>query len=252
MPDCFSPRVRRLMLARRVEWLALDRRIAAFVIDAAKVAADARHDGTVVARSNTTLAPLLVMMRYRDLWRVEELFRRTKPLLRPRPIDHASDEAIRGLVVCSFLALLLPDELYRRSDGFAPAWDEVVAISIGCSGRRSPTTARLGECALTPQATSPASCAPAASPSRSGCNSAVRRTPDQRQLAPTAPRAATPTPSRLTAPSRHTPARGANAREPQHSFPTQTTTRQHELSKAGLAFLAEPSAPTARRATFPI
>lgn len=100
----------------------------AFVIDAAKVATDARHDGTFVLRTNTTLAPLPVLMRYRDLWRAEELFRRTKAVLRTRPIHHSSDEAIRGHVFCSFLALVLQDELFRRcaADGFAPAWDEVV------------------------------------------------------------------------------------------------------------------------------
>lgn len=100
----------------------------AFAIDATKVAADARHDGTFVLRTNTTLPPLRVMMRYRDLWRVEELFRRAKAVLRTRPIYHSSDAAIRGHVFCSYLALLLQEELYRRcaAAGFVPEWDEAL------------------------------------------------------------------------------------------------------------------------------
>src|SRR5262249_43854034 len=58
--------------------------------------------------------PLQVMLRYRDLLRVEQLFRQAKAVLATRPIYHSSDMAIRGHVFCSFLALLLVKELEDR------------------------------------------------------------------------------------------------------------------------------------------
>ena len=51
------------------------------------------------------------MLRYRDLVRVEDLFRRAQAVLRTRPIFHSCDAAIRGHVFCSFLALLLQKRL---------------------------------------------------------------------------------------------------------------------------------------------
>jgi hypothetical protein len=59
-------------------------------------------------------------LRYRDLLQVEELFRTAKTLLRTRPIYHSCDEAIRGHVFCSFLALVLRKELQGRWAGAAP------------------------------------------------------------------------------------------------------------------------------------
>ena len=53
------------------------------------------------------------MLRYRDLLQVEELFRRTKTVLRTRPIYHSTDAAIRGHEFCSFLALMLQKERKR-------------------------------------------------------------------------------------------------------------------------------------------
>lgn len=67
------------------------------------------------------------MLRYRDLLRVEELFRTAKALLRTRPVYHACDEAIRGHVFCSFLALVLRQELQARcaGAGLKPEWGDV-------------------------------------------------------------------------------------------------------------------------------
>jgi transposase len=59
----------------------------------------------------TRLTPLQVVLRYRDLVRVEDLFRRAKAVLRTRPIFHSCDAAIRGHVFCSFLALLMQKRL---------------------------------------------------------------------------------------------------------------------------------------------
>ena len=46
-------------------------------------------------------------LRYRELLKVEDIFRTTKSILDTRPIYHQTDEAIRGHVFCSFLALVL-------------------------------------------------------------------------------------------------------------------------------------------------
>jgi hypothetical protein len=85
-----------------------------FAIDEARVAEDARFDGLYVLRTNTKITPLQVMLRYRDLLRVEQLLRQAKAVLATRPIYHSSDMAIRGHVFCSFLALLLAKELENR------------------------------------------------------------------------------------------------------------------------------------------
>lgn len=100
----------------------------AFEIDPGKAAEEAKYDGIFVLRTNTRLHPLQAMLRYRDLLQVEELFRKTKSVLRTRPIYHSSDAAIRGHVFCSFLALILKDELLRRCRvvGLKPEWGDVL------------------------------------------------------------------------------------------------------------------------------
>jgi transposase len=55
-----------------------------------------------------------VALKYKELWRVEQVFRDMKSVLDTRPIFHQRDETIRGHVFCSFLALVLMKELYRR------------------------------------------------------------------------------------------------------------------------------------------
>ncbi|MCP4330608.1 MAG: IS1634 family transposase [Alphaproteobacteria bacterium] len=99
-----------------------------FEVDHEKAEAEARFDGISVLRTNTTLNPLSVMLRYRDLLMVEALFRSAKSLLRTRPIYHSSDAAIRGHVFCSFLALVLRKELMERcrAAGLKPEWIDVL------------------------------------------------------------------------------------------------------------------------------
>src|SRR5262249_44509510 len=58
----------------------------AFEIDPGKLAEAARFDGIFVLRTNARLTPLQAVLRYRDLVRVEDLFRRAKAVLRTRPI----------------------------------------------------------------------------------------------------------------------------------------------------------------------
>jgi hypothetical protein len=100
----------------------------AFEIDPGKLAEEARYDGIFVLRTNARITPLQAMLRYRELLQVENLFRKTKSVLRTRPIYHSSDAAIRGHVFCSFLALVLQKDLLERcrAAGFMPEWDDVL------------------------------------------------------------------------------------------------------------------------------
>jgi transposase len=82
-----------------------------FVIDRAKVEADARFDGLFVRRTNTNIAALQVVLRYRHLLAVEDAFKTAKALLATRPIFHKTDAGIRGHVFCTFLALVSRKEL---------------------------------------------------------------------------------------------------------------------------------------------
>jgi transposase len=76
-----------------------------------KLAEQARVDGIFVLRTNAKVTPLQAVLRYRDLLQVENLFLRTKAIMRTRPIFHSSDAAIRGHVFCSFLALVMQKHL---------------------------------------------------------------------------------------------------------------------------------------------
>jgi hypothetical protein len=99
-----------------------------FEIDPARVAEDARFDGLYVLRTNATLPTLSVALAYRQLWRVEQIFRTAKAILETRPIYHQSDAAIVGHLFCSFLALVLRKELDERLDaaGAALEWGDIV------------------------------------------------------------------------------------------------------------------------------
>jgi transposase len=88
-----------------------------FEMDAAKIEAEARYDGKWVLRTNTELPSSEVALQYKRLWMVEHWFRSCKSLLETRPIYHKCDETIRGHVFCSFLALVLRQELEARLEG---------------------------------------------------------------------------------------------------------------------------------------
>jgi hypothetical protein len=102
---------------------------ARFQIDEAKIAAEARYDGKWVLRTNTDLDSAEVALPYERLWMVEHWFRSCKSLLRTRPIDHKCDETIRGHVFCSFLALILRQELQSRlgERGHEFEWADVIS-----------------------------------------------------------------------------------------------------------------------------
>jgi len=65
------------------------------------------------------------MLGYRELLKVEEFFQTTKAMLDTRPVYHQQDEAIRGHVFCSFLALVLRKGLEVR----------LAAVRLKCQGR---------------------------------------------------------------------------------------------------------------------
>jgi hypothetical protein len=129
----------------------------AFEIDVGRIADEARFDGVFVLRTNARITPLQAVLRYRDLLQVEELFRTAKALLRTRPVYHACDEAIRGHVFCSFLALVLRKELQTRcaGAGLKPEWGDVLRdldrlqeVELARDGKRlvlrTPTTGVAG------------------------------------------------------------------------------------------------------------
>ena len=85
-----------------------------------------------------------VALRYKDLWMVEAFFRSLKSIMENRPISHKCDETIRGHVFCSFLALLLFQELQLRlaERGWCVEWallkddlDVLEDVTVECSGQ---------------------------------------------------------------------------------------------------------------------
>src|SRR5262249_34493973 len=104
-----------------------------FVVDEAKLQEEARYDGTWVLRTNTALAAAEVALQYKKLWLVEQWFRSCKSLLVTRPIYHQGDATIRGHVFCSFLALVLRQELQARlhERGHQFEWADVLRDLAG-------------------------------------------------------------------------------------------------------------------------
>jgi transposase len=96
-------------------------------LDPRKIDEEARYDGKWVLRTTTTLPAEKVALKYKELWQVERVFRDMKSVLDTRPIFHQRDEAIRGHVFCSFLALVLHKELDRRlqNAGHDLSWADV-------------------------------------------------------------------------------------------------------------------------------
>ena len=100
----------------------------AFAVDLDKARDEQRFDGMWVLRTNTELTAVEVALRYKQLWMVEQIFRTAKSLLDTRPIFHKTDATICGHVFCSFLALVLRDELFRRIDnaGVSAEWGDIL------------------------------------------------------------------------------------------------------------------------------
>ena len=98
-----------------------------FSINQKKVLEETRYDGKWILQTNTDLSAAEVALKYKELWRVERVFRDVKSILRTRPVYHQVDENIRGHVFCSFLALVLRKELDNRLQkaGMNFEWDDI-------------------------------------------------------------------------------------------------------------------------------
>jgi hypothetical protein len=127
-----------------------------FAIDPERVAAAAKFDGIYVIRTNAQISPLVVALRYRERWIVEDIFRTAKSIINTRPIFHQRDDTIRGHVFCSFLALLLRKELIDRlvAAGRQYEWadiirdlDQLVQTDVDQAGRRLRLRAAAPGCA---------------------------------------------------------------------------------------------------------
>jgi hypothetical protein len=100
-----------------------------FEIDEDKIKAQEKYDGLWVLQTDLDLPAHEVALRYKELWRVEQIFRTIKSLLENRPLYHKVDVTIRGHVFCSFLALVLLKELQARLEqrGWTCEWDRLKA-----------------------------------------------------------------------------------------------------------------------------
>lgn len=133
-----------------------------FQIAEANIVEEARYDGKWVLRTNTDLDAAEVALQYKRLWMVESYFRSYKSLLQIRPIYHKCDETIRGHVFCSFLAMVLRQELEARLDkrGDELEWADVIQdldrlqmAEVGQDGKRFLLRSEVqGTCGLVFQA----------------------------------------------------------------------------------------------------
>jgi hypothetical protein len=100
-----------------------------FEIDEDKIKVQEKYDGLWVLQTDLDLPAQEVALRYKELWRVEQIFRTIKSILENRPIYHKVDVTIRGHVFCSFLALVLLKELQARMEqrGWTCEWDRLKA-----------------------------------------------------------------------------------------------------------------------------
>lgn len=99
-----------------------------FRIDFEKIKREAKYDGKFVLTTNTKFDADEVAKKYKQLWRVEHLFRKVKSILKTRPVYHRCDETIKGHIFCSFLALILMKELQDRllAKGHEHEWNDLV------------------------------------------------------------------------------------------------------------------------------
>ena len=115
-----------------------------FEIDETKIQEEEKYDGLWVLQTDLDLPAKEVALRYKELWRVELIFRTVKTILENRPIYHKVDATIRGHVFCSFLALVLLKELQTRmaQRGWPYEWDRLRAdldslqeVTVRAAGR---------------------------------------------------------------------------------------------------------------------
>lgn len=103
-------------------------------IDPKKIEQERIYDGKWVLTTNRKdWNPGFIARQYKELWRVENVFRDLKSVLDTRPIYHQLDENIIGHVFCSFLALVLKKELDKRleSQGLDLEWKDIKRDLLG-------------------------------------------------------------------------------------------------------------------------
>ena len=115
-----------------------------FEIDTKKIESETRYDGKWVLQTDLDVSPKEVALKYKDLWMVEAFFRSLKSIMENRPIYHKCDETIRGHVFCSFLALVLFQDLQLRlvERGWSVEWarlkddlDVLEDVTVECFGQ---------------------------------------------------------------------------------------------------------------------
>jgi hypothetical protein len=169
----------RRIRVRQADGVAITPPAPAFEIDAGKLADEAKFDGIFVLRTNSRISPLLAMLRYRDLLRVEQLFRAAKSALRTgrsstpptRPFA-ATSSAPSSPWCCRRSWPIAARRSACNSSGMTCG-----ATSTGCSTPPSSRRARSGNCAPRPPAPPPVSSRRCASPCRraSGRSASLRR-----------------------------------------------------------------------------
>jgi len=92
-----------------------------------KINSEAVFDGKWVLQSNLDWPAEKIALKYKELLQVEQVFRDIKSILITRPVYHQKDEAIRGHIFCSFLALILRKELEQSLEkyGYNFEWAEI-------------------------------------------------------------------------------------------------------------------------------
>ncbi len=76
-----------------------------------QIAEEARCDGIFVFRTNARVTPLNAVLRYGELLMVAALFRAANATFDTRPIFQSCDAGVRVHVFCSFVTLILAEEL---------------------------------------------------------------------------------------------------------------------------------------------
>ncbi len=89
-------------------------------IDEAKVKSEARYDGKYVLMTNTDCDAAQAALAYKQLWRVENVFRELKSTLDLRPVYHWTEKRIRGHIAVCFLALYLEAVFMVKLKEIAP------------------------------------------------------------------------------------------------------------------------------------
>jgi len=89
-------------------------------INLKKVEAEKKYDGKYVITSNTELKAEEIALAYRELWKIERVFRELKSYFEIQPIYHYVPRRIKAHIFLCFLALLLEWEFTKRLKEMEP------------------------------------------------------------------------------------------------------------------------------------